>query len=74
MIRLIEKRFADYFRYQSGTGMGYWIVTAHLKDGRVFKQVMVDSGYLAKVRGYQDIPFLEGDVDHFVVTHDKWKD
>jgi hypothetical protein len=45
-----------------------------LKDGRVFRQVVIDSGYLTKVREYQDIPFTGGDIDHFVVAHDTWKD
>jgi len=55
MIRLQEKRFADYFRNQPETGMGYWIATAHQKVGRVFRQVLIDSGYVTKVRGHQAI-------------------
>jgi hypothetical protein len=35
MIKLTEKRFADYFRNQGETGMGYWVATVYLKDGRV---------------------------------------
>jgi len=73
MFKLIEKRFADYFRTQPETGMGYWIADAHLKDGRVFHQVIIDSGNVTKVRGHDDIPFLEQDVQNFIVTHDKWK-
>ncbi len=52
--------------------MGYWIATAHLKDGRVFEQVVIDSGYVTKIREHQGIPFTEADIDHFVVTHEKW--
>jgi len=71
MIRLVQKRFADYFRTQPETGMGYWVANVHLKDGRVFERVIIDSGYLTKVRGYDEIPFDEGEIDHFVVTHEK---
>ena len=53
--------------------MGYQIATAHLNDGRVFKQVIIDSGYVTAVRGHSVVPFAEADVDRFVVTHDKWK-
>ncbi len=72
MFKLTEKRFADYFRYQPETGMGYWIVTAHLRDGREFPQVVVNGGVVTRVRHHKEIPFSEEDVDHFEVTHDKW--
>ena len=72
MFRLTEKRFADFFRKQPETGMGYWVVTVYLKDGRVFPQTVVSGGYLAPVRYHKEIPFTETDIDHFVVTHDKW--
>jgi hypothetical protein len=73
MFKMVGKKFADYFRQQPETGMGYWIVNAHLKDGRVVHQVIVDSGYVTKVRGHQDTPFAEADVERFEVTHDEWK-
>jgi hypothetical protein len=44
MIRPQEKRFADDFRNRPETGTGYWIATAHQKDGRVFRQGLIDSG------------------------------
>ncbi len=72
MIRLSEKRFVDFFRHQPETGMGYFVVTVYLKDGRSFPQTIVDEGYLTSVRHYRTIPFEIGDIDHFVVTHDKW--
>jgi hypothetical protein len=73
MFRLTERRFIDYFNDQPETGMGYSIATAFLKDGRIFKQVIVDGGFVTQVRGHTGVPFNESDVDHFVVTHDKWK-
>jgi hypothetical protein len=72
MFKLTEKRFADFFRGQPETGMDYTIVTAHLKDGRVFPQVVVTGGHVTRARGIASIPFTEADIDRFVVTHDKW--
>jgi hypothetical protein len=72
MFKLTEKRFADYFKNHPETGMGYWVADAHLKDGRDFRQVVIDSGFVTKVKGHESIPFAESDVDHFVVSHEKW--
>ena len=72
MYPLSEKRFADFFRKSPETGMGYWVVTAVLKDGRRYEQVLVNSGYLTRVRNYDEIPFAEHEIDHFIVTHSKW--
>ena len=74
MFRLTEQRFADYFQDQPETGMGYWIAAAHLKDGRLFEQVLIESGYVTKVQGHSGVPFDEREVDRFVVTHDRWKE
>ncbi len=52
--------------------MGYWVVTAVLKNGRSYDQVLVNSGCVIRVENYKDIPFTEDDIDHFVVTHGKW--
>ena len=66
------KRFAEFVRTQPETGMGYWVTTAVLIDEREFKQVIVNSGYVTHVKGYKDIPFNESEIDHFIVTHEKW--
>jgi len=52
--------------------LGYWVATAILKDGREFKQVMVNSGFVTQAKGHSHIPFNEADIDRFVITHDKW--
>jgi hypothetical protein len=72
MYALTERRFAEFFKQQPETGMGYWVVTAWLKDGRRYDQVLVTSGYLTRVKNHGDIPFTEYDIDHFIVTHEKW--
>jgi hypothetical protein len=71
MFRRTEPRFADYFKKQPETGVGCWIATAHLKDGRVFSPVLVASGCVTEGRGFLCVPFGETDVKLFVVTHDK---
>ena len=72
MYPLTEQRFVEFFRTQPETGMGYWVVTAVLKNGTELKQVLVNSGYVTQVKGQKNIPFNELDVDYFFVTHDKW--
>jgi hypothetical protein len=72
MYALAEKRFAEFFKQQQETGMGYWVATAVLKDGCKYDQVIVSSGYVTQVKNYSDIPFTERDIDHFIVTHEKW--
>ena len=72
MYRLTEKRFAEFFKHQPETGMGYWVVTVVLKDGRRYDQAVVNSGCVTTVKNYRDVPFTEDQIDHFIVTHDKW--
>ena len=72
MFPLTEKRFAEFFSVSPETGMGYFVVDAVLKDGRKFKQVVVDSGFVVQVKGYAEILFTESEIDHFVVTHETW--
>ncbi len=59
-IQLSEK-WAPVLLAQGETGMGYYVVSVILQDGRKFNQVVIDSGYITKVRGYKDIPFQESD-------------
>ena len=73
MLRLTEKRFFDFFSEAPETGMTYVVVTAVLKDGRKFEQVVVIGGLdVAMVRGYAQVPFTESEIDHSIVTHEKW--
>jgi len=72
MIQLTDK-WGPFLRDQPETGMGYWVVTVTLKDGRRFdRAVVVDSGHLTQIFGRDDIPFLEEDIAAMKVTHDKW--
>jgi hypothetical protein len=54
------------------TGMDYQIVTVILKDGRQFKQVANEGGFITKIKGQIGIPFSEDEIENIIVTHDKW--
>ena len=54
------------------TGMGYVIVTITLVDGRTYKQVIIDSGWLLRIRGVPNIPFSEDDIASIKQTDDRW--
>jgi hypothetical protein len=71
MMRLAE-RWLEYLCTMPETEMGYQLVDIELKDGGEFKQAVVDSGYLTRIRGLDQIPFSESDIADIRVTHDKW--
>jgi hypothetical protein len=54
------------------TGMGYTVVRVTLCDGRIFRQVILDSGAVTRVRGLSGIPFSESDITDVEATHEKW--
>jgi hypothetical protein len=54
------------------TGMGYTVVSVTLHDGRVFRQAVIDSGTLLRVRGMASVPFTEDDIAVIEPTHEKW--
>jgi hypothetical protein len=67
----LSARWAEFFRSQPETGMGYHVVSVILRDGRYFEQAIVTGGGLTQIRGLDAIPFAEADIDDFVVTHKK---
>ena len=71
MIQL-SKKWIDKIIPQGETGMGYHIATITLKNGGKYNQVVIDSGYITRVRGLSEIPFTENDIEEIIVTHDKW--
>ena len=71
MLRL-SRKWIEQLRSQPETGMGYQVVTITLKDGRVFPQTVVDSGYLTGIRGQAEIPFSVEAIAEIALTHDKW--
>jgi hypothetical protein len=68
MLKLSDK-WAPVLTAQPETGMGYWIATVILKDGRKFSNTVVDSGWISKVGDSTKIPFVETDIESIVVDH-----
>jgi hypothetical protein len=68
----LSREWASRLRVLPETGMGYQVVSVTLNDGRKFEQVVIDSGFITRVRGYTDIPFAASDITEITVTHDKW--
>jgi len=52
--------------------MGYTIVNVKLTDGRIFRQVLIDTGILARIRGLSNIPFTEEEITDIAISHEKW--
>jgi hypothetical protein len=71
MIALSQK-WAAQITSQPETGMGYQIVSVILRNGKRFDQVIVDSGYITRIRGFNEIPFTADEIQEMIVTHDKW--
>jgi len=72
MKQLPADKWAEFLRNKPETGMGYQTGNITLADGRTFHDVIIDSGYITKIRGRTDIPF---DVDEIVaieITGKHW--
>jgi hypothetical protein len=68
----LGNKWADSLTNQPEAGMGYWIASIVLKSGQRYNQVIIDSGYVTKIRGMDSIPFTLDDIDQIIVTNDKW--
>jgi len=71
MIKLGTK-WTDYLKNKPESGMGYQIVSIVLRNGIRYDQVVVDSGYITKIKGITVISFTDEDILEIIVTHDKW--
>ena len=72
LVLVLSQKWVKYLLSQPETGMGYQVVSVRLTNGALFHQVVVDSGYLTRIRGLKGIPFTEKDIAEITVTHDKW--
>lgn len=52
--------------------MGYQVVSVILKDGKRYDRVVIDSGFVTKIKDMDEIPFQETDTQQIIITHDKW--
>ncbi|UCB57617.1 MAG: hypothetical protein JSV30_03285 [Candidatus Omnitrophota bacterium] len=71
MLKLSDK-WIEYLITQPETGMGYQIVSVITKNGMRYDRVIVDSGYITRIKDISDIPFTEEEIAEIIVTHDKW--
>jgi hypothetical protein len=67
----LSPKWADFFRSQPETGMGYVIATVILRDGRQYPRAAITGGVIGSIDGSAVIPFTENEIAEFVVTHDK---
>ena len=68
----LSKHWASQLSSLPETGMGYQVVSVLLTDGRKFDQVVIDSGYITRSRGYEEVPFVGSEIAEIRITHDKW--
>lgn len=71
MIQLPDK-WNEYLVNQPEAGMGYQIVSVILNDGRRYDHVIVNSGYITRIKDIHGIPFTVSDIKEIIVTNDKW--
>ena len=69
----LSDKWVQFLVNQPETGMGYQVCTIRLRDGREFKQAIVDSGFVSKIKDTDGIPFSEDEIEEIIVTHDKWQ-
>lgn len=65
-------KWAEFLRNHPERGMGYWTGNVILVDGRTFDDVVIDSGYITKIRGRADIPFEADEVEKIQITGKRW--
>jgi hypothetical protein len=70
-LRLSDK-WLDDLKYRGETGMGYLIASVLLKNGSRFDQVVIERPFISGLRGHDEIPFSENDIEKIIVTHEKW--
>ena len=58
MLKLSDK-WIDLIQGMPETGMGYHVVSIVLGDGRRFDRCVFDSGFIAGIKGLEEIPFNE---------------
>jgi len=68
----LSTEWLEYLIKKPETGMGYHIVSIVLRDGTRYDKVVVDGGYITKIKEFAIIPFSNEDIQEIIVTHDKW--
>lgn len=71
MIELNDK-WINFILSQRETGMGYYVVSVILNDGRKIDHVLINEGYITLVKDYEVIPFRQEEIREIYVTNEKW--
>ncbi len=66
---MLSDKWALFLSSQPETGMGYCIASVHLSHGRIFEDVVIDSGHVTRIGYSLDIPFVDADIEKIIVTH-----
>jgi len=69
----LPDHWAEYLTSQPESGMGYWIVSVRLADGRQFDRVVINGGVVTQVYGHNSVPFDADQITELWVTHDRWQ-
>jgi hypothetical protein len=69
---LPAEKWSAFLVSQPEAGMGYWTADVAVADGRVFRDVIINGGYVTKIRGRKDIPFEGTDVVKIEITGRRW--
>ena len=71
-MKKLPSQWAPFFQGKPETGMGFHTGSVQLSDGRQFQDVVFDSGYITKVRGYAAVPFEAEEVSSISITGNRW--
>jgi hypothetical protein len=66
MLQLSDK-WGPRLARQPETGMGYQIATVVLTEGRRFNDVLIQEGFITRIKGLKGIPFRESDIVDIIV-------
>jgi len=63
---------AEKLKKEKQTRLGYQFVSIRLKDGRYFEQAVASEGCIIQVKGQNDIPFTEAEVESVELSDKPW--
>ena len=64
----LPDRWGEFLSDQPESGMGYWIVTVILRDGKKFERVIIVGDTITQVGDLAEIPFAAEDITQIIVN------
>ena len=68
----IPPESAGKLKKEKQTRLGYQFVSVKLRDGRYFGQAVASEGCIIQVKGQEDIPFTEAEVESVELSGKPW--